>query len=57
MNNTLFEDFFEEENFLKEDIFRNGIDDNQEIMFKLFERMDAIKNTFLIDTYLLIENK
>ena len=57
MNNTLFEDFFEEENFLKEVNFRNGIDDNQEIMFKLFERMDAIKNTFLIDTYLLIENK
>jgi len=53
---SFFDDFFKqddylEDEFFKQDFFRGNIKRNQEMMNKMLQRMDSIKNNFLLDEF------
>jgi hypothetical protein len=55
-NNSLFDDFFKQDNYLendffKEDFFSGNFERNQKIINSLFQRMDSIKNNFLLEQF------
>ena len=55
-SNSFFEDFFREDNFIKEDFFqedffRGNFKRNREMMNKMMQRMDSLKNQFFIEEF------
>lgn len=60
--NSLFNDFFQENNFneddfFKEDFFRGNFKRNQEMLNKMMKRMDSLKNQFFIEEFPLEDKK
>ena len=61
-DNSIVEEFFEdadftEEDFFKEDFFRGNLKRNQEMMNKMMQRMDSLKNKFFIEQFPLKEEE
>jgi len=60
--NSLLDEFFKQNNYLeddffKEDFFRGNFGKNQEMMHKMLQRMDSIKNKFFMEQFPLEEQK
>lgn len=56
LDDSFFNDFFKQEyylenDFFREDFFRNSHKRNREMMDKMLERMDSIKNQFFLKEY------
>ncbi|WP_299671050.1 hypothetical protein [uncultured Polaribacter sp.] len=61
-NHSLFNDFFKQDssfknNFFKEDFFRGDFDRNQEIINRMLQKMDSLKNKFFLEQFPLEEKK
>ncbi|MDD7884912.1 hypothetical protein [Flavivirga sp. 57AJ16] len=61
-NDIFFDDFFtkesfSEDHFFSEDFFRSHLERNQDIMNKMFSRMDSIKNEFFLKEYPIKESE
>jgi hypothetical protein len=61
-NNSFFDDFFKQENYLeddffKQDFFRGNFDRNQEMMRKMMQRMDSLKNRYFLEHFPLEQKK
>ena len=61
-SSSFFEDFFREDNFIKddffqEDFFRGNLKRNHEMMNKMMQRMDSLKNQFFIEEFPLDEKE
>jgi len=52
-----FQDGFNEDDFFQEDFFRGNFKRNREMMNKMMQRMDSLKNQFFIEEFPLDEKE